>query len=51
MYNRRAHYIPIAHTCFNTLELSDESPTQDVFNANIKTFLEYALAGDGFQFA
>lgn len=51
VYNRDKNFIPVAHTCSFTLELSRNYENQEVFDQKMGCFLENALAGSGFTLA
>lgn len=51
LFDREKGFIPVAHTCCFSLELSVNYPTQDHFNKKLKYLLKEGLAGSGFQFA
>lgn len=51
VYDRAKNFIPIAHTCSFTLELSGNYENQAVFDEKLNYFLENALAGSGFTAA
>lgn len=51
VFDRDKDFIPVAHTCFFSLELSANYESQEVFNQKIDYFLENALAGSGFTMA
>lgn len=50
LYRRGDENIPTAHSCFSSLELSSQLRDQETFDLMMGKFLEYALAGSGFQF-
>lgn len=49
VYDRVNNFIPVAHTCSFTLELSGNYENQAVFDEKMKCFLDNALAGSGFS--
>ncbi len=51
IYNRGPEFIPVAHTCFFTLELSAEYVDQETFDKKINLLLTEGMAGSGFQVA
>lgn len=48
VFDRDKNFIPIAHTCTFTLELSGNYESQEVFDQKIGYFLENALTSSGF---
>lgn len=48
VFDRDKNFIPVAHTCFFSLELSGNYESQEVFDQKIDYFLENALEGSGF---
>jgi hypothetical protein len=50
-YNRGEEYIPVARTCFFSLELSCEYLYQETFDAKLHLLLTEGLADGGFQIA
>jgi HECT-domain (ubiquitin-transferase) len=51
IFDRDKDNIPVAHTCFFTLELSANYPTQEHFNSKLEWLLTEGMAGTGFQVA
>ena len=51
VYNRVSGFIPIAHTCFFSLELTGNCPNQIEFDEKLEILLTEGMAGTGFQFA
>jgi hypothetical protein len=51
IFNRDQDNVPVAHTCFFTLELSANYPTQEHFNSKLEWLLKEGMAGSGFQVA
>lgn len=51
VFNRDKDFIPVAHTCFFSLELSGNCENQAQFDEKLAYFLENALAGSGFTMA
>ena len=49
VYNRGTNFIPTAHTCYFSLELSAEYESQEVFDQKINILLTEGLAKSGFQ--
>lgn len=49
MTNQSENFFPVGHTCFYTLDLPGNYPSQEHFNQKIEEFLLYALDGKGFQ--
>lgn len=50
VFNRGSTYIPIAHTCSYSLELSGEYDSQEQFNHKLDILLTEGMAGSGFSF-
>lgn len=50
-YRRGPNYMPVAHTCFFSLELSTKYPSQLVFDKKLEESIIEGLAGSGFQFS
>jgi hypothetical protein len=48
---RDKDFIPIAHTCFNTLDLTGQCKSQEQFNAKLEMLLDLTKAGSGFSAA
>lgn len=51
VYNRDPQYVPTAHTCFFSLEVSSNYKDQEAFNRAIQLFLDNYKVGTGFQAA
>ena len=49
VYHSNEAAIPIAHTCFFTMDLGSGCPDQPTFNQMMGLFFEHALTGSGFQ--
>jgi hypothetical protein len=51
VYNRDSGFVPVAHTCFFSLELTANCPDQEQFDQKLEVLLTEGMAGSGFQFA
>ena len=51
LFQRGENALPMAHTCFFSLELSSDYPSQKVFDEKLRLLLHEGLAGTGFQVA
>ena len=50
VYHSGEQFIPRAHTCYFSLEVSSEYKNQEAFNKAIQIFLDHSRTGTGFQF-